>query len=96
MKSIVCIQDIKQCYVCGAKNNLHLHHIIFGKNRKKADEDGLTVWLCYDHHEGTYGVHGKYGHMLDSRLKQIAEEIWLEHYNKTTDDFIKRYGKNYI
>ena len=96
MVSIVCNQKIKQCYVCGAKTNLHLHHIMFGKNRKKADQDGLTVWLCYDHHEGTHGVHGKYGYKLDTRLKQIAEEIWIEHYKKTKDDFIKRYGKNYI
>lgn len=96
MKSIVCNQDIKQCYVCGAKYNLHLHHIIFGKNRKKADQDGLTVWLCYEHHEGTNGVHGKYGHDLDIRLKEIAENIWLKHYKKTKEDFIKKYGKNYL
>lgn len=96
MKSIVCNQDIKQCYVCGAKYNLHLHHIIFGKNRKKADQDGLTVWLCYDHHEGTYGVHGKYGHSLDMQLKCRAEISWLKYYNKTIEDFIKRYGKNYL
>lgn len=96
MKSIVCNQDIKQCYVCGAKHNLHLHHIIFGKNRKKADQDGLTVWLCYDHHEGTNGVHGKNGHNLDIKLKTIAEDIWIKHYNKNIDDFIIRYGKNYI
>ena len=96
MKSIVCNQDIKQCYVCSTRNNLHLHHIMFGKNRKKADEDGLTVWLCYQHHEGTYGVHGKNGHSLDLTLKKQAEQIWIEHYNKTTEDFRIRYGKNYL
>lgn len=96
MVSIVCNQKNKQCVVCGAKTNLHLHHILFGKNRKKADQDGLTVWLCYNHHEGTYGVHGKYGHDLDIKLKQEAEECWLSYYNKSKEDFIKRYGKNYI
>lgn len=96
MKSIVCNQNIKYCSVCGEKNNLHLHHIIFGKNRKKADEDGLTIWLCYNHHEGTNGVHGKNGHDLDIKLKQQAEKCWLEYYNKTIEDFIKRYGKNYL
>lgn len=90
------IQSKKQCYVCGSENNLHYHHVIFGKNRKKADEDGLTVWLCYEHHEGTNGVHGKNGHDLDSRLKEVAENIWIEHYNKTEEDFRKRYGKNYL
>lgn len=97
MKSIIIDEEkYKECYVCGKKDNLHLHHIIFGKNRKKADEDGLTVWLCYYDHEGTNGVHGKNGHKLDLQLKQIAEEKWLEHFDKQIEDFIKRYGKNYL
>ena len=94
MKSIICNE--KQCYVCGSRFNLHLHHIMFGKNRKKADEDGLTVYLCYQHHEGTYGVHGKEGHNLDQELKKIAEEKWIKHFNKTKEDFIERYGRNYL
>ena len=96
MKSIICNQENKQCYVCGTRNNLHLHHTVFGKNRKKADEDGLTVWLCYEHHEGTFGVHGKCGHYLDEQLKKTAELKWIKHYNKTEDDFRERYGKNYL
>lgn len=94
MKSIIC--ENKMCFVCGSKTNLHLHHVLFGKNRKNADKDGLTVWLCYQHHEGTNGVHGKNGHELDNQLKYIAEQAWLKYYNKTQEEFIKRYGKNYI
>ena len=94
MKSI--ISDKKLCYVCGLENNLHLHHILFGKNRKKADEDGLTVYLCYEHHEGTDGVHGKNGHNLDMSLKMIAERKWCDFYNKTSEQFLQRYGRNYL
>lgn len=94
MKSI--ISEKKECYVCKTINNLHLHHIMFGKNRKKADKDGLTIYLCYEHHEGTNGVHGKNGHDLDIKLKQLAEKRWLEYYNTTIEDFIIEYGKNYI
>ena len=90
------IQKDKECFVCMKKNNLHLHHIMFGKNRKKADEDKLTVYLCWQHHEGTNGVHGKNGHELDMKLKHIAEQTWCKYYNKTIDDFRIRYGKNYI
>lgn len=90
------IQNEKYCYVCGKNNNLHYHHIYFGKNRKKADKDGLTIYLCYEHHEGTNGVHGKNGHNLDIKLKKIAEEVWCEVYNKTPEDFLKEYGRNYI
>lgn len=94
MRSI--INDEKKCYVCGVTNNLHLHHIMFGRNRKKADEDGLTVYLCWFHHEGTDGIHGLNGHKLDMKLKQIAEKRWCEFYNKTIEQFIKRYGRNYL
>ena len=95
MKSSI-INNEKRCYLCGERNNIHLHHILFGKNRKNADEDGLTVYLCYNHHESTTGVHGKKGHDLDLKLKQIAEKRWLEYYGKTIDDFISRYGRNYL
>lgn len=90
------ISDKKECYVCKNKYNLHLHHIIYGKNRKNADKDKLVVYLCYEHHEGTNGVHGKNGHDLDMKLKQVAEKRWIEYYKKDVNDFIKRYGKNYI
>lgn len=69
------IQTNKKCIECGSVFNLHLHHVMFGKNRAKSDEDGLVVWLCYDH---------------------LAETQWCWYYKKTTKDFIKRYGKNYL
>lgn len=90
------IQQTKCCYVCHRLDNLHLHHILFGKNRRKCDEDKLTVWLCREHHEGTKGVHGKEGHSLDVELKRIAQETWMEYYSKTKEEFIKRYHKNYV
>lgn len=29
-------------------------------------------------------------------LQQLAEKTWLEYYDKTIEDWIKRYGKNYL
>ena len=89
MKSI--INQTKRCYVCGRTNTLHLHHILFGKNRNNADKDGLTIYLCWEHHEGTNGVHGKNGSELNKELKRIAQDKWCEHYSKTKEDFIERY-----
>jgi len=78
-------------------NNLHRHEAFFGvRNRQKSIDDGLVVFLTYENHEGTNGVHGRNGHDLDMMIKKEAEKRWLEYYNKTIDDFIKRYGKNYI
>lgn len=95
MKSI--IQTEKKCYVCETAYNLHSHHILFGvANRKLSDKDGLTVYLCYEHHEGTSGVHGKNGHELDLELKKLAQKRWMEYYDKTEDDFRQRYGRSYL
>ena len=94
MKSI--IQSEKKCYVCSRFMGLHLHHIIYGKNRKNADKDGLVVYLCYEHHEGTNGVHGKNGHELDLFLKKVAQTKWLEYYKKTQEEWLERYKKNYL
>lgn len=93
-KSIIC--NDKVCWVCGTIYNLHLHHTLYGvRNRKKADQDGLVVWLCGKHHnQSNDGVH--FNKELDTRLKEISEQAWLDHYGKTVEDFIKRYGKNYI
>jgi hypothetical protein len=95
MRSIM--QRNRGCYVCGDNNYLESHHIFYGnRNRNKAEKDGLKVFLCYEHHRGTYGIHGREGHELDTKLKQDAERTWLKHYNKTIDDFIDRYGRNYL
>ena len=89
------LQDVKECYVCGTRDNIHIHEVFFGKNRKKSIEDGCCVYLCGKHHnQSNEGVH--FNHKLDERLKQEMELYWLKTYNKTTDDFIKRYGKNYL
>ena len=75
----------------------HRHEAFFGiRNRQKSIDDGLVVFLTYDRHEGTNGVHGKNGHYLDNMIKVEAEIAWLKHYNKTIKDFIERYGRNYL
>ena len=89
------IQDTKQCYVCGTTQNIHIHEVYFGKNRKKSIEDGCCVYLCGKHHnQSNDGVH--FNSKLDNYLKQDMEIVWCRHYNKTKEDFIKRYGRNYI
>ena len=89
------LQHNKACYICGTTLNLQLHHVYYGTaNRKLSDIDGCVVWLCMYHHTGTAGAHLNYNVSL--RLKQEMQKAWQEYYNKTTEDFIKRYGKNYL
>jgi hypothetical protein len=65
--------------------------MLFGNKKSFADEDGLTVQLCHSHH---MRLHQQQEHQLE--LKQLAEEVWLKHYNKTIEDWIERYGKNFL
>lgn len=73
------------------------HEAFYGvKNREKSIEDGLVVFLTPENHRGTNGVHGREGKFINEMIKKNAEMVWLRYYNKTIDDFIERYGKNYI
>lgn len=95
------IQQTKCCYVCGATSGLHLHHIFYGTaNRKKSDEDKMTVFLCgYHHNLSNAGIH--FNKALDEKVKQQAEKIWIDTYADGDLEngiklFIKRYGRNYL
>ena len=82
--------------MCKLQVTLELHHVFFGTaNRKKSDEDGCVVWLCHYHHTGSKNsVH--FNIKVDREVKREVEVIWLNYYNKTVEDFIKRYGRNYL
>jgi len=97
------IQEQKVCYVCGASGALHCHHVFYGTaNRKKSDEDGMTIWLCPAHHNmSNAGVH--FNKTLDERIKQQAERVWIAKYTDNNlpmeerlKSFIQRYGRGYI
>lgn len=95
MESIISTE--RRCHVCGRETGCEVHHVMYGvSNRSKADEDGLWVYLCPDCHRGRYGVHGYDGYELNTSLKREAERVWMKHYGKTVEDFIARYGKNYL
>lgn len=84
MKSI--LQERKECFITGATEGLHCHHIFGGKNRRLSEQYGLKVWLRYDWHNGSdYGVHGKYGSKLSRDLKAYAQQRAMEHYGWTVE-----------
>ena len=92
-KSII-TDDLKHCYICGSTSNIHIHHIYKSYRRKKSTEYGLVVPLCFEHHEGTYGVHGKHGHELDMRLKKEGQAVFEKAYPEL--EFITIFGRNYL
>ena len=93
MKSI--IQNEKKCYITGDEYNLHEHHVFNGNNRKKSEKYGLKIWLRADwHNMEKYSVH--MDPELDRRIKAEIQQKAMEHYDWTTEDFIRMFGKNYI
>lgn len=67
----------------------------FGKNRNNSIKDGCCIYLCgYHHNQSNDGVH--FNHELDIQLKKEMEKRWLEYYHKDIEDFIKKFGRNYL
>lgn len=67
----------------------------FGKNRQNSIKDGCCAYLCGKHHNlSNSGVH--FNHKLDLELKKQMELCWCKYYNKTPEDFRKRYYCNYL
>ena len=94
MRSIVAGNKPNHCFLCGLSDiYTEEHHCLHGTaNRRLAEEDGLKVNLCMMCHRK---LHDRgWG---DRYLQETAEETWLHyHPDKTVDDFIARYGKNYL
>lgn len=74
----------------------HRHEIFFGTaNRKKSIEDGLVIFLKPEmHNMGKQGIH--FNRAFDLYAKRAGERAWLDYYGKTVEDFIHRYGRNYL
>lgn len=73
------------------------HEVFFSRAyRNKSIKDGLIIFLTEEDHRGTNGVHGKNGNKLNRYLKRTAQKAWMEYYQKTKEEFINKYGKNYL
>lgn len=86
--------DTRECYLTGATDGLHRHHIYFGNpNRKISEANGFWVWLRWDWHNGAeYGVH--FNRDLDLKLKRECQEKYEETHSR--EEFRKLIGKCYL
>lgn len=90
-KSIM--QDEKECYITGATENLHKHHIYFASNRKNSEKYGCWCWLRADwHNMSDHGVH--FDRAFDLRLKAECQAKFEALYSH--DEFMRIFGKNYL
>ena len=73
----------------------HKHHVFGGANRKLSEKDGLYFYLRPEmHNMSDKGIHFNKDFM--DYAHKVGQLAWQEYYNKTKEDFIKRYGRNYL
>ena len=90
------LQTEKECFITGSTYNLHKHHIFYGNPwRRISEENGFWVYLIGRlHNQSDSGVHGKNGHKLDIKLKQICQRKFEETHSR--EEFMKLIGRNYL
>lgn len=96
MKKEFCIMPKNEMWEIERTEYNVRHEVFFGtSNRKKSIEDGLVIFLKPEmHNMSNFGIH--FDRNFDLYAKRIAEQTYLEYYHKTINDFIKRYGKNFL
>lgn len=95
------IHNDRYCYLCWKRygrinaHNLHKHHCFHGTaNRQLAEEDGLFVNVCVECHEiDKDAIHNN--HDTDMFVMQQAQMAY-ESKIGSREDFVKRYGKNFL
>lgn len=85
------LQNEKVCYKCGFPLYVDKHHIYGAANRPISEKDGCFIYLCRRCHDRLH-LNPKFM----ATYKARCEEAWLKKYNKTIEDFIARYGRNYL
>jgi Zn-finger protein len=87
------LQDEKECYLCGKKTGLEMHHVWGGvANRPISEKYGLKVWLCHECHTGNEGA--QYDKMKNLQLKQDAQYAFEREHTRA--EWMKLIGKNYL
>ena len=82
----------KKCYITGATEGLHKHHIFGGANRKLSEQYGLYVYLIPEYHTGDKGVH--FNREFDLQLKREGQRKFEETHSR--EDFRRIFGKSYL
>lgn len=88
------LQTEKECFVTGRTDNLHEHHIYFGRGQREISEaSGFKVWLTgTKHNESNQGVH--FNKEFDLYLKRICQEKFEE--TNSRAEFMQLIGRSYL
>lgn len=65
-----------------------------GAYRQISERLGLVVYLCPEHHRGTYGVHGRDGSELNRYLQRQAQFAYEKEHSH--EEWMQIVGRSYI
>ena len=86
-------RECEGCHWCGCTGTkLDRHEVFHGPFRQKSKEYGLWINLCPGCHRTVHNGNGT----VDSLLKEEGELAALFYYEWTPEEFIRRFGKNYL
>lgn len=91
------LQNEKVCYQTGRTDNLHKHHIYYGRGvRAISDKHGFWVWLTGEWHneDSRIDVHHNPNCGLDTQLKIECQRKYESTHSR--DEFIRLIGKSYL
>lgn len=91
MSSILQIE--KKCALCETTRNLEKHHVMHGTaNRRLADQYGLWIWLCPEHHRGKMSPH--HNAAIDQAFKMAGQKAFEEIYSH--EEWMRVFVRNYL
>lgn len=96
-KSILQKQD-RRCFLCmllrgdDSEKLVELHHVFGGPRRRISEAEGLTVYLCAEHHRtGPEAAHRNAE--IRGLLQAAAQTIWEKSHSR--EEWMQLMGKNY-
>ena len=89
----VLTDDLQHCYICGS-NNIAIHHVFGGSNRRLSEKYGFLLPLEPRWHNTSQdGV--QFNRELDLKFKRQAQTYFEQNIGSRTD-FILEFGKSWL
>ena len=101
-KKSILTNDLKHCYVCGTTRNIHIHHVLYGRNRENADnnssnnETRIETPVTEVPVETTYSLPVDFGNDVIAPPTSIEGSENLPYINGSTTDWIAMSDAEYL
>jgi hypothetical protein len=89
--------DLEHCIECG-RPYINKHEIFYGTGKRQLSiKYGLVIPLCQQNHHNQFqckGIH--FDTKLCDKWHKKGQQIAMDYYGWTKEDFIKIFGRNYL